>query len=389
MKTFKRHKYQWLIGALIILVSIALGSAIYKTQRPQATSSTTKSEIVSHYRTWKKDYLRGGQQKYVLTTSSGAKQTLSEGQGYGMLITAMVAQHGVKSQKIFNQLTRYYLAHQVSSTKPLMAWRQTQRQGKMQSTTAEKTSATDGDLDIAYALILADEQWGSKGTYNYQQLAKKLIGAIKTYELNSTTKLPLVGDWATSKSTKNLVRPSDLITAYFRKFASYTGDGSWTQVAQRSQTTLQKLSAAQSTGLMADFVTVTGTGLTLGTVQPKQVASSHDAQYGYNACRIPWRVTYDYQLNHSRVSQKIAKKMLTFFTKQSKIKAIYTLKGQAVTSYTNQAFTTPVVYSAQALSNQVLTKRYANALSVKIDNHDYYPATIQMLMLLMSGSIGK
>ncbi|MFC6182144.1 glycosyl hydrolase family 8 [Lactiplantibacillus daowaiensis] len=389
MKTFKRHKYQWLIGALIILVAFGLGAAIYNTQKPQATSNTSTHEIKTHYQEWQKHYLRGQSKKYVLTTSSGQQQTLSEAQGYGMLITVMAAKHQLKTQTTFNQLTRYYLANRLSKTNPLMAWRQTRRNGKMQSTKAEQTSATDGDLDIAYALILADEQWGSKGSINYQQLAKQLISAIKTHEINHTTKLPMVGQWATTAKTKTIVRPSDLITAYFRKFASYTRDGSWTQVAQNSQAALQKLSAAHSTGLMADFVTISGAKLTLGTVQPKQVASNYDAEYGYNACRIPWRVTYDYQLNSSRVSKKIAQKMLTFFTKQAKIKAIYTLNGHAVTNYTNQAFTTPVVYSAQVLSNQVLTKRYASALSTKIETHDYYPATIHMLMLMMSGSIGQ
>ncbi len=36
-------------------------------------------------------------------------------------------------------------------------------------------SATDGDLDIAYSLLLAHKQWGSNGTVNYLKEAQDMI----------------------------------------------------------------------------------------------------------------------------------------------------------------------------------------------------------------------
>ncbi|KRO00762.1 glycosyl hydrolase family 8 [Companilactobacillus kimchiensis] len=388
---FKKHKYQWLIGGLIILVALAIGTAIYSTtQSTQNTSSVDESTIKSHYQTWEKSYLiTNHQQNFIKTNDSGNLKTLSESQGYGMLITVMAAKQGFGSQKTFDKLTRYYLAHQIDSSNPLMAWRQQQKNGKMISTKAEKTSATDGDLDIAYALILADEQWGSKGDLKYNNLAKQLLSAIQKREINPTTKLPKVGDWSTSASTVDLVRTSDLMTAYFRKFASYTQDGSWSKVAQNSQTVLKKLSDQQSTGLMADFVTVSGTQLKTGSVKAKQVASEYDNQYGFNACRIPWRVAYDYQLNHSQISKSIVQKMNRFFVTRRKITAVYTLNGKAVESYTNVAFTAPVAYAAEVLSNQTLKTRYTSSLTSKMSTNNYYPATIQMLTLLASGSLGE
>ncbi|HIY94008.1 glycosyl hydrolase family 8 [Companilactobacillus sp. HBUAS56275] len=387
----KEHKYQWLISGLVILVAIAIGTAIYNTQSPQSTSSNVSSATIkSRYQTWKKDYLRGSsKQKYVKTNTGRKAQTLSEAQGYGMLITVMAAKQGFGDQKSFDQLTRYYLAHRISSDNPLMSWRQNQKNGEMVSTKAEQTSATDGDLDIAYSLILADEKWGSKGDLKYNQLASDLLEAIKEHEINPTTNLPRVGNWATASQSANLVRTSDLMTAYFRKFASYTKDGSWTKIAQSSQNALKKLSDQHKTGLMADFVTIKGNQLQLGTVKPNQVASQYDAQYGFNACRIPWRVAYDYQLNHSQVSKRIAQKMNKFFASKKKITAVYTLDGKAVENYTNIAFTAPVAYSAEVLSNQNLKHNYTKDLTAEIPKDNYYPATIQMLMLLTSGSIGQ
>lgn len=187
----KKHKYQWLLSGLIILVAFAIGTAIYNTQSPQSTSNVSTATIKSRYHTWKKAYLKGsGQQRYVKTNTGNKVQTLSEAQGYGMLITVMAAKQGFGSQKSFDQLTRYYLAHRISADNPLMSWRQNQKNGKMVSTKAEQTSATDGDLDIAYALILADEKWGSKGDLKYNQLANRLLNAIKKHEINPTTNLP-------------------------------------------------------------------------------------------------------------------------------------------------------------------------------------------------------
>jgi len=141
--------------------------------------------------------------------------------------------------------------------------------------------------------------------------------------------------------------------------------------------------------LMADFVTVNGTQLQLSSVKAKQVASKYDDQYGFNACRIPWRVAYDYQLNHSQVSKSVVKKMCQFFTNEKKITAVYTLNGKAVESYSNVAFTAPVAYAATVISDQTLSSRYRKVLTEPMVAKDYYPATIQMVTLLTCGSIGK
>src|SRR5699024_2466148 len=124
---FKRHKYQWLIGGLIILVSFAIGFAIYSTSVKESTTGISSETVKSQYKNWEKDYLRGTDTQTFVKNNNGTKaQTLSEAQGYGMLITVMAAQQGFGNQKTFNQLTNYYLSHRISADNPLMAWRQTQ-----------------------------------------------------------------------------------------------------------------------------------------------------------------------------------------------------------------------------------------------------------------------
>ena len=55
---FRRHKYQWLIGGLIILVTFAIGVAIYNTQSQERQIGISSQKIQSQYRIWKKYYLR-------------------------------------------------------------------------------------------------------------------------------------------------------------------------------------------------------------------------------------------------------------------------------------------------------------------------------------------
>ncbi len=45
-----------------------------------------------------------------------------------------------------------------------MAWQQVKdKSGKIINTPGDADSATDGDMDIAYSLLMAHRQWGSGG----------------------------------------------------------------------------------------------------------------------------------------------------------------------------------------------------------------------------------
>ena len=53
-------------------------------------------------------------------------------------------------------------------------------------------SATDGDLDIAYSLLLAHKQWGSNGTVNYLKEAQDMITkGIKASNVTNNNRLNL------------------------------------------------------------------------------------------------------------------------------------------------------------------------------------------------------
>src|SRR5262249_36018483 len=111
----------------------------------------------TYYDKWKAQYLVAGcgPGQYRGEGSSSGPYTVSEAHGYGMLITVIMAGHDPKARDIFDGMYAYYAAHGSTNNKTLMAW----AQDEQCANTGGADSATDADLDIAYALLLADRQW--------------------------------------------------------------------------------------------------------------------------------------------------------------------------------------------------------------------------------------
>ena len=85
--------------------------------------------VRSFYGNWKKRYLRKGcleGQYYVKFNGPGRKgrQCVSEGQGYGMMIMALMAGADPMARQIFDGLFRYYKAHPSKYNDWLMSWAQ-------------------------------------------------------------------------------------------------------------------------------------------------------------------------------------------------------------------------------------------------------------------------
>lgn len=349
---------------------------------PPQPAQAKASQAITWYRQWQHAYVGGRTQQYVrMNDGQGATRVVSESQGYGMLAAVLAAKKGANTHATFNHLYRYYRTHRISSQNPLMCWQQTRRNGRLTSVGSERNSATDGDLDIAYALILADRQWGSRTT-NYRQAAQRLLTAILAHEVNPTTKLPLMGNWATSANDLSKLRTGDLMTGYFKTFAKFTGKSDWNRVAQQSQRLIKKLSARHQTGLFPDFIRVRGASLKLTTVRPGEIESGTDNQYGYNACRVPWRLAQTYRLTKDRVTKWALSKQLTFFNRRHTVTAGYTLGGRAVNHYTNPAFTAPIYLAAKTLKCSTLQRRLAHQLPKMIQKKSYFGATLQVLTAL-------
>ena len=195
-------------------------------------------------------------QYYVKYNSAG--ETVSEAHGYGMLFTVLMAGYDSNAQSYFDGLYRYYKAHPSNNNPYLMAWKQN---SDFQNIGAN--SATDGDMDIAYALLLADKQWGARG----DQLPagdKDIINAIMSNDVNQSQDARL-GDWATSGIFDTATRPSDFMLNHMKAFRAATGDARWDNVINKTYTIINSIynGYSSNTGLLPDFVVMSGAIISL------------------------------------------------------------------------------------------------------------------------------
>lgn len=166
--------------------------------KPSGSQSALDQAVIRTYNDWKSAFVKKncGNGWYEVISPDADHPYVAEAQGYGMVVTATMAGADPEAKTVFDGMVKYMLAHPSVNNANLLA----AEQDASCKSVDGSDSATDGDLDVAYGLLLADRQWGSTGTYNYKDLAVKHINAIKKSEVNPTTHLMLFGDWSDSGS---------------------------------------------------------------------------------------------------------------------------------------------------------------------------------------------
>ncbi len=136
------------------------------TIKPSGTQEALDRVVVDFYKVWKRKYLRptATDQLYVAANAEGTfdspkTASVSEGHGYGMLATVLMAGADSAAHADFDALYHFFRAHPTKTHPDLMAWQQIfKTPNVLAEGHGDDDSATDGDLDIAYALLLADRQ---------------------------------------------------------------------------------------------------------------------------------------------------------------------------------------------------------------------------------------
>jgi endo-1,4-beta-D-glucanase Y len=247
--------------------------------------------IRQHYGAWKTNYLRnfGGGNFWVKYDDTNS--TVSEAHGYGMVLAAYMA-----DKAVFDSMFHYFKAHPSQNAAHLMAWKQTLQNGRMVDVNGAD-SATDGDLDIAFSLLLANVQWGSAGAIQYRAEALNILHDVLAHEVNTSSWTLTPGDWA-SGTDANHTRPSDFMTDHFLAFAKADAANSakWNNIynAVAKIVNYQFQHGSRNTGLMPGFMVRSGANFV--PVPGKYLETPHDGDFDYNACRTPWRLAMSYIL---------------------------------------------------------------------------------------------
>jgi endo-1,4-beta-D-glucanase Y len=358
-----------LIGTCLLAIGLPLragaappASGSYPCGPSMAPSAQiAERELQASYATWKARYLTSAGAGGFLRVQSPeeyAGDTVSEGIGYGMLLAV-----SRNDRPTFDGLWRYAKSH--LDPNGLMYWRI-----NAGNVAVGLNSATDGDEDIAYALVAADKRWGG-----HNADARALIANILAYDIEPGTFVVRPTDdpsWGGSSTTN----PSYFAPGYYKVFAAYTGDARWHQVADRAYAVLAAVSAASAgasrTGLQPDWTDAAGAPVP---------GRSYD--YGYEATRLTWRLAMDGAwFCDARALAQLAK-LNTFFSGvgAKNIRDGYRLDGTPTGPYHTAPFVGPAAAAAITSPNAAYRKAmWAEAVNTTYPV--YYSDSLRLLSLL-------
>lgn len=341
------------------------------------TREQLNATVVACYRDWKKKYLAPSVRfpgDYKIKYDAGGR-TVSEAMGYGMIITAYMAGFDPLAKEIFEGLNDFRKRFPSDLTPGLMCWRISRGEANRRD-----DCATDGDLDMAYALLLAHEQWGDP---RFLEEAKTLIRTIASRLVRQDGSLRL-GDW---NEENGQTRLSDFMPTHFRAFQAATGDELWTRAEARGYAILRELQAryAPETGLLPDFATLDGTQWR--PAKAGFLEGPYDGDFNYNSCRVPWRLGWAAGYLGDPRASAILNPFMSWVTSRhaspGEFRDGYRLSGKNLpdTEGGSACFFSPTGVAAMSTKHRPwLEKTFSEASRSR---NNYYDDTVNLLCLLV------
>lgn len=317
------------------------------------------ANIAQAYATWTKNFVQSGG-KIVAPEQSG--HVTSEAIGYGMLIAAAMG-----DKTAFDAFWGYAKSNGASGG--LMNWED-----------GGSGSATDADLDQAYALLMAAAQWPSGG-YDGNSLGSRIASADVSGGI-------LTGGSQFSSANYN---PSYFAPAAMRKLTGLSGfvNGNYTLVNNNIK--------ASVAGVPTDWAdksngNPSGPG---GAQVTSDIQDGNNGAMGYDAARVPFRLALDACLNNGDTSGLSA--VVTYFAGKydsgasiDLMKAGWYKKMDGVFSTSKDmqgSFIGPMGAAGMAMKNQAMLDRAFRTMLDILEsgdfNHTYFPSTVGLLTLLM------
>lgn len=403
-------------GLLITLCSVICSLSAQNMPFPQSkkfagcikpnhiTQDEMNETVSSFYNFWKNSYLKTSKSTpngYYISTGGGtggtdSTITVSEGHGWGMVIMALMAGSGSladpNARTYYDGLFRFYNAHPSELVSRLMSWQVFGDSNHENMITTP--SATDGDLDIAYSMLLAHHQWGSDSNgvnFHYLDSAKDMIhNGIRIADVGRQTFRTTLGDW--DEPNQFQTRPSDWMPGHFHSFYAATSYPMWNVCANKIYELYSIFTSKYSinTGLISDFVVKE-------EIEPAPQNFLDEFKetdsYFNNACRFPWRIATDYAHHSAPAAKDACNKIINWLkpaTSQNptRIGFGYFLSGQPInTNYYSLAYIAPFIAAC------IVDPAHQDYLNdgwdtIKSSNNEgYYGNTIKLLcMLLISGN---
>jgi hypothetical protein len=228
---------------------------------------------------------------------------------------------------------------------------------------------------------------------------KAMINAIMQHEINPKTWTILLSDAEDNESKMYFAtRTSDFMPSHFKAFEMITHDVKWQKVidAEYKLFAYVQNNYSPNAGLVPDFII--HVNKTPSPPSAHYIETSHDGQYNYNACRVPWRVATDYLETGDKRAFAILSRMNQWIRQKSRndpnrIYSGYKLSGEALRPDNELFFSAPFAVSAMIdPKNQAWLDKLWNYLLAPHEfteqgEIDYFGDTIKLLdMLIISGN---
>lgn len=234
------------------------------------------------------------------TPDGVANSTVSEGIAYGMMIAVMM-----DDQSLFDAFWQYALRW--LNANGLMDW----YIAPDGSRRLGLGGATDADQDMAWALIMADRQWGTSAALDepYLSYAQRQVERLWQFEVDheSYPGMLLPGDeWR----GKNVFNPSYFAPSQYRLFGQVSGnEEGWQTVIDRGYAIINRaLDAAgdaRSFGLVPAWCTDDG--------NPTEAFPGAMTNYQYDSARTPFRIVQHWACDGDERAQQYLQKVIGFF----------------------------------------------------------------------------
>jgi endo-1,4-beta-D-glucanase Y len=195
----------------------------------------------------------------------------SEGQGYGLILSVLA-----DDRATFERVWDFTRTELMVREDGLAAWRW---EPEADPKITDPNNATDGDILIAYGLVLAGAAWGQPA---YTDIAAGMVQTIGHNLLVAVDELPVILPGAVgfvSPETGAVVlNPSYWVFETIPIFAEIDPTINWNAVTESGLDLLER-AAGTKTGLPADWVVLEGDGIV--------PAENFPPEFGYNGIRVP------------------------------------------------------------------------------------------------------
>jgi len=361
-------------------------SVVYPNGHPQSIIAGSKAQ--SWYNSWKTESLKPCEGKGIMPTADDATTVKAEDVGWALIASAYMG-----DKETFDGIYTFYKANLTARAGGMMSWK-VDCNGPKDSNS--HGSAADGDLDVAFALVVASWQWGGDYLAEARKVitnCEKLIIACNNGGLNGGPILSLAGGYdgnAYGGGCNSYTDMSYFTPAFFRIFAdvSNTGNASkWAQLADDAYVHLNR-NAHTTTGLISNWHNV-------NTGAPAVGPSGSDADkiYSHDASRVAWRISLDYLWNGNAEAKAWLTKVTTWLVNTlgvDNLKEGHNIDGTVANNNNTaagMAFLGSFAAGSLANDNETVRSALLNKIKDRNDNYWYHRHTGNMYLLTLTGNM--